>query len=236
MASIELCRSCGVAVGENYCPSCGIARQNKKITLGSLIHEFFHLFTHLDKGFLFTLRSLVTAPGNMQRDYIVGNRWKYHKPFATFFICLTALAIGRYLITRSLLYIGDDANMAEEQFLKDYMVIIQLGLMPVHILITWLFFKRSGYNFAETGVMLLYVFSFLCIGAFAISFLRFAWPDMDSALVELPMFMIYYVLTVVNFYHFTAKWKIGILGIISFVVIFFSIQFTEDILKNILEI
>jgi hypothetical protein len=32
--------------------------------------EVFHFFTHLDRGFPYTLKKLIVSPGTVQRDYI----------------------------------------------------------------------------------------------------------------------------------------------------------------------
>ena len=80
----RLCKSCGSSVIGNYCGECGMPYQVKRISMGGLLHDIFHLFTHLDKGFGYTVKMLIKAPGHMQRQYIEGERAKHQKPFSMF--------------------------------------------------------------------------------------------------------------------------------------------------------
>jgi hypothetical protein len=41
-----------------YCNSCGNSYIVKRITTSGILHDVFHFFTHLDKGFGFTLKQL----------------------------------------------------------------------------------------------------------------------------------------------------------------------------------
>jgi hypothetical protein len=63
-----LCKNCGYTVAEEFCGHCGQAVNVKRITLKGLLHDVFHFFTHLDKGFAFTLKSLFKRPGTMQLE------------------------------------------------------------------------------------------------------------------------------------------------------------------------
>ncbi len=73
-----------------------------------MLPEVFHFFTHLDKGFLYTLKSLLKHPGRMQHGYVEGDRSRHQKPFSMFFICLTIAALSRYWIFRGVY--GADQN------------------------------------------------------------------------------------------------------------------------------
>ena len=64
-ATPQICRQCGATVTGNYCSNCGQSVRVKRITLHEVLHEVYHYFTHVDKGFLYTLRHLATRPGKM---------------------------------------------------------------------------------------------------------------------------------------------------------------------------
>src|SRR5437868_13438385 len=156
---MQQCRNCGEYGPGNYCSKCGHAYTIKRITLTALLHDVFHFFTHFDKGFGYTLKQLFKAPGTMQRQYMAGERAKHQKPFSMFFICATVLALARYWIFTALLKYYHSGNAAEANFFHEYLVLYQILLLPLTVLITFLIFYSSGYNYAETGVMTLYTTS-----------------------------------------------------------------------------
>jgi hypothetical protein len=200
-----------------------------RITLGGLFHEAFHLFTHLDRGFLLTAKQLLVAPGAMQRSYIAGDRSRHQKPFSMFFICATIAALTRYWIFSILIKNHDLPNTSEVAFIRDYMVVFHVALLPLYALITWLFFKRSGYNYAEFGVMNLYTMSFLFIMVSFISLFKLIWPMIDTARIELPIYAVYGVITFCSFFHTSNKWIVGSKALIMVLIQFQLIQLVEDL-------
>jgi hypothetical protein len=82
------CRDCNAEVLGNYCPNCGTAAKFKRIDWHYLVHEVEHLL-HFERGILFTIRALVTSPGQHIRDFLDGKRNKLVKPIA--FIVVTSL-------------------------------------------------------------------------------------------------------------------------------------------------
>lgn len=84
-AALLFCKSCKSPVASGkYCTECGQAISVKRISVGSIVHEVFHFFTHVDKGLPFTIKKLITHPGTMQREYLDGNRIRHQKPFSMF--------------------------------------------------------------------------------------------------------------------------------------------------------
>jgi hypothetical protein len=61
------CQNCGYEGAGQFCQEYGQSFSTHRITLLYLLHEVFHLFTHVEKGFLYTLRELLLRPGHMQR-------------------------------------------------------------------------------------------------------------------------------------------------------------------------
>ncbi len=228
--SPELCKNCGFAGNGSYCSECGQTYRSKRITVKNLLHDIFHLFTHLDKGFGYTLKQLIANPGDMQRDYIKGNRSRYQKPFSMFFICATIAALGRYWIFRTVDTYYQSGDLNEANFFHEYMVILHIILLPVNALITWLFFYRSGYNYAETGVLYLYTVSIFFLMSILISLLKFIWPEFDSAYIELPTVLVYNAVTFIRFFKFENKWKVAMKSTIVIILIFMLVQITEDVL------
>lgn len=232
---VQVCKSCGAAGNGNYCNQCGHPYSPKRISLSGLLHDIFHFFTHLDKGFGYTLKRLVTTPGHMQREYLEGDRARYQKPFSMFLICATVTAIGRYWIFQVLMKYYGTGNTTEATFFHEYMIISFSLLLPFHVLLIFALFYKSGYNYAEIGVLTLYSFAFLFLGAVCITLLRFIWPEMDTAYIDLPFFLMYNTITFMNFFHRQPRWLVAIKSVVVISAIFFSIQFTEDfVIKKLL--
>ncbi|MEO6547939.1 MAG: DUF3667 domain-containing protein [Ferruginibacter sp.] len=223
-----VCKSCGCTGKGNYCNFCGQSFKVKRISLPGLLHDVFHFFTHLDKGFAYTLKKLVTTPGDMQKAYIAGERSKHQKPFSMFFICATVAAVTRYWIFKVIVNYFHTGNVAEMNFFHEYMVLIHIAMMPVYALIAFLLFYKAKYNYAEIGVLILYTVSFFLLVVSVISLLKFIWPEMDTAYVELPILTIYNVITFVNFFDKLPRWIVVIKSVVLITTLFILFQLVED--------
>ncbi len=221
------CKSCGAIVDSKYCGDCGEQQEVKRISLHGLVHDVLHFFTHLDKGFLYTLKALLKIPGFMQHSYVQGYRSKYQKPFSMFFICATILFISKYWIGKALIYyqIGD---IGEADFSHKYMVQIQILLVPIYALLTYLFFRKSRYNYAETGVMLMYTTSFFFIVATFVLLTKFISTEFDTGIIEFPILILYNSLTFLNFYKDQPKWLTITKSTIIFILVVCVVRWIED--------
>ena len=229
------CRSCGAKIDPKYCTACSGGKPVKRISLAGLLHDVVHFFTHLDKGFVFTLKSLFARPGKMQLEYINGKRSSYQKPFSMFFICATILFLSKYWVGKGLIYYGI-GEIPEADFSHKYMVQIQILLVPIYALLTYLFFRKSKFNYAETGVMLMYTTSFFFIVTTLILSIKFIFPEFDSGLVEFPLLIIYNSITFVNFYHDKPKWLAVAKSTVIFILVVCLVRWIEyagpDLIKH----
>lgn len=232
--TIKKCKSCGSSGTGDYCNHCGQAFTTQRITISGLLQDFIHLFTHFDKGFGYTLKQLITAPGNMQRNYIEGCRNRHQKPFSMFFICATFSALCRYWLLRILLNKYQEGNVAEVTFIREYMVFLYIALIPVYTLIVYLFFYRSGFNYAETGVLLLYTLSLFFIAAPFIFLLKFIWLHLDTMYVEFPFFSVYFIITFINFFNKITRWKVTLLSLLIMLIAFIINQLAEGLVMRLL--
>lgn len=230
----KVCKSCGASGSGTYCSQCGQAFALKRITLHSLLHDVFHFFTHLDKGFGFTLKSLVLAPGTMQRTYVDGDRSRHQKPFSMFFICATVAALIRYWVNLALVNYYDAGDANEGDFFNQYMVMFHIALLPLYSYITFLFFRNSRYNYGEVMVLTLYTLSFFFLAISVISLLRFIWKDMDTAFVELPLLAVYNVLTLIHFFNDEPRWKVILKTLVIMVLFFLIIDYLEKYLIGLI--
>ncbi len=224
------CSYCHSPAQGSYCSSCGQALSAKRLTLASILHEAFHFFTHLDHGFPYTLKRLIAAPGRMQREYIEGVRAKYQKPFSMFFICASIAALVIYWVHLFLIQHLDAGDTKEALFFHKYWVLLQVLLLPVFSLINYLLFKKAGYNYGEMLVFQLYLFSFFFILLMVIHLLKLVFPDLETRYIELPVFVIYTIITKLHFFRQLSKPVVIVLSVISIVLCFALAGLIQDFL------
>ncbi|MFT5761246.1 MAG: hypothetical protein ACI8WA_000356 [Polaribacter sp.] len=86
------CFNCGHPFSgqEKFCPGCGQANKDKRITFSNFLHEVFNGFISWDSKFWTTIIPLLTKPGKVSRDYIDGKRMRYANPFR-FYLSVSVL-------------------------------------------------------------------------------------------------------------------------------------------------
>ncbi|MES2327965.1 MAG: DUF3667 domain-containing protein [Bacteroidota bacterium] len=231
----QTCKSCGNHGTGKYCNNCGQSYATKRIALKSLLHDVFHFFTHLEKGFGYTLKQLIIAPGTMQREYVEGKRSTHQKPFSMFFICISINAVARYFIFEMLVKYFHSGSLAEADYYHQFQLFVYLATVPLLSTLTWLFFAKGKYNFAEIAVSQLYAFSFILLMVIPIGFLKFIWHDLDTAYVELPLICVYSVVTFIRFFYTSNRWLTALKGLVVILLLFFIVQKVEDIIIDMLK-
>ncbi len=227
------CKHCKAFGTGNYCNSCGQKFKTERLSLASIFHEAFHFFTHLDHGFPYTLKRLFHFPGKMQKEYIEGTRTKYQKPFSMFFICATVAALAIYWINLILIKHFDAGDSKEAIFFNKYWVVFQVLMLPFFALITYLLFRRSRFNYGEILVFQLYLFSFLFIVLLLIHLLKFLFPHLQTRYIELPVIVLYTIITNLNFFKGLKKWVIIGLTILSIGICFWLASYIQDLLVKL---
>ncbi len=229
MANIQCkhCRTTGTGI---YCSACGQTFKTERLSVGSILHEIFHFFTHLDHGFPYTFKRLLLSPGNMQREYIEGSRVKHQKPFSMFFICATIAALTIYWVNLLLIRHFDAGDSKEASFFNRYWVVFQVLMLPLFALITYFLFKRSKFNYGEILVFQLYLFAFLFIVLSIIHLFKFIFPHLETRYIELPIIVLYTVITNLNFFKGQKKWIVICLSILSISLSFWLASYIQDLL------
>lgn len=168
--------------GQKFCPACGQKTDTHRLTFAHFLHEGFHAFTHADTGIFHLLKCLATRPGTTAREYLRGKRKAYFNPF-TFFLLIMALfvflnsffaPVARPIEpdTRVLARIPTQAGREKyiatihraakaSNFMRNNGNILAMIAIPYISFLTWLFFKRRGFNYAEhlTANMMFITFS-----------------------------------------------------------------------------
>lgn len=168
-----ICLNCGTELTGKYCSNCGQKADVKRLDWHSLGEEVLHFFTHIEKGFLKTTAQLIIRPDRLSKNYLDGKRKQYHKPIGFFLIWITIFTLvyhGAHSITHFTNQISKSGgnnmfNFGMDQFrvLGEYRSIIELMILPISALISWLFIGWGRLNYAEVLSVFFYFIAFLFI-------------------------------------------------------------------------
>lgn len=77
------CLNCGQPLngGDNFCSHCGQKNSTKKLSFGVFVSNMFSGFFSYDSRFWRTFIPLLTKPGKISKEFILGRRVKYVNPF-----------------------------------------------------------------------------------------------------------------------------------------------------------
>ena len=81
-----LCTNCGAPLVGPYCAQCGQHAHGSSRSLGALLHDAWHLLTHVDARLWLTLKTLVLRPGLLTLEYFAGRRARYVPPFQLYLV------------------------------------------------------------------------------------------------------------------------------------------------------
>ena len=152
------CRNCNTQISENYCPNCGQPAKLKRIDGHYIIHEIEHVL-HFEKGILYTIRELITRPGQNIRHFITADRVRLVKPII--FIIITSLL---YTVVAHFFHIEDGYVKFDEakpsttgiifKWVKGHYGYSNI-IMGVFIAF-WIkiFFRKHNYNIFEIIILL----------------------------------------------------------------------------------
>lgn len=167
------CSNCDTQLNESFkhCPNCGQSTAIHRFNVKHLVHEFFHAFTHTDKGALVLLSDLVVRPATVLREYIVeGKRKKYFNPFTLLLLVLgitvfmssifhpmqgaesvykEQIALAKSEKKKALMTTLANKQAKLGEWIEKKMNLIVFVTAPLMALAFWLVFKGKGYNYAE---------------------------------------------------------------------------------------
>lgn len=190
----QLCRNCGHEVSGLYCTNCGQKNDVERLRLATLADGFLSSFigdgaigdkrSNIRYGFLLSLWSIITRPGQTVAEYLEGRRRKYFNP-----VTILLLLSGFYALTG--IYFGiisdtpEPANDSLGKYIQTLVVYfnshpaaVYLGLLPFTALAyKWIFRKRSDLRYIEYA----YVGIFVAIFSMVLLFLKLPF---ESAALE----------------------------------------------------
>jgi Protein of unknown function (DUF3667) len=155
------CKNCNAEVHSTFCPDCGQPKSVKRIDGHYLVQEFRQIL-HFDRGMLYTIKELLTNPGQSIINYLTVSRNRLIKPIT--FILVTSVI---YTIAINFFHIEDSFIKFEGEELATTVKIFKwinghygYANIIMGIFITFwikLFFRKSGYNLFEILILLCFV-------------------------------------------------------------------------------
>jgi hypothetical protein len=112
----------------------------------------YHIpFSILTKGFFYTLKWMFKSPGNAIKEYLEGKRAKHYRPFAYVIMMSTICTLLMTLVEKFTYYKVHHIfpKHIELSFFEKYISLLIFMLIPFLSLVTWLFFRKKGYNYWE---------------------------------------------------------------------------------------
>ena len=155
------CTNCDHEINLNYCPNCGQAAKLKRIDGHYIVHEIEHVL-HFEKGILYTIKELLTKPGENVRYFISENRSRLVKPII--FIIVTSLIYSLvnhfYHIEEGYVHYDESSKSTTGlifKWVQDHYGYSNI-IMGIFIAVwTKLLFRKYGYNFFEILILLCFV-------------------------------------------------------------------------------
>jgi len=80
------CANCDAPLSGPYCSQCGQHVHDSARTLGALLHDGWHVITHLDGRFWGTMGLLLARPGRLTLEYFASRRARYVPPVRLYLV------------------------------------------------------------------------------------------------------------------------------------------------------
>lgn len=158
-----VCKNCDNSYHGNFCNMCGQSAHTHAINWHYVVHDVQHGVFHVDKGILYTLKELVLRPGQTIRHFIKGKRVDYFKPSALVFILATLYGFLYHYFDINEMFIqgtnkeSQAMQQSMQQWVTSHYALVILATIPFYALGSFIFFRKSGYNFIEHLVVNLYL-------------------------------------------------------------------------------
>lgn len=167
----ENCKNCNDLITNNFCPNCG-QKKYKRIDKKFIADEIQYTFLHMNKGFWYSVKSIIKNSGKTAREFIDGNRINHYKPILLTFVLsgIATFLTYKVLGLREIMSAYYENNHMSSKFTNDllsflstYTSILMLALVPFFALATKIAFKKYGHNYFEHIVINSYFLSFYTI-------------------------------------------------------------------------
>ncbi|MFN0290697.1 DUF3667 domain-containing protein [Pedobacter helvus] len=193
------CKNCGHRYQGKYCPECGQSANVDKIDFHYFLHDIPHSVFHVDRGFFYTLRHLISRPGKALNDYLSGKRVKHFRPFA-FVVIMSTLSTLFAKVVNYLLQVRYETQNPgasieiNHSFFAHYPSLLIFLLIPLLSLVTWVFLIKNKYNYWEHFLINTYLAAYLNVFLIFVNFYQLLkFYVLGSLSVNYTMFMVLFM-------------------------------------------
>lgn len=232
----ETCRNCQHEVVANFCGNCG-QKKHKRIDSKYIKDEMQYVLVHTNKGFFYTVKKLVKAPGTTALEFIEGSRVNHYKPILLAFLIagISAFITNTFIHPMEVMAKADgifkQKNSVDMSKFGDwifhYQSIFMLILLPIIAFFSWISFRKWGRNYAENVVAVAFLYSALTVfSIFLILPIQFALrgnPTMFIIIPTLLSFALTIAITVWFYIQFYSEKNAG--PVILRVLLMYGIMF-----------
>jgi hypothetical protein len=200
---MKTCKNCGKKSEGIYCSHCGQKLAMERISFHYIVHEIFHFFTHLEKGFLFTTVQLLSNPGTTAISYVDGKRKAYQPPVSYFLVWITIYLLSLYGLekifgeNRVIDYENYFGPGASTRYAISHLSIVLTTVAPFQALYIYLLASRPRLNYFETLVIVIYGLGTIIALQFLfvlIALLTFVVSGQSLPLIYSDLFKISYII------------------------------------------
>lgn len=158
--NLNLCKNCEHTFEGNFCSNCGQKTNTVRLNWHFVKEELQYTFLHINKGFLYSVKQLLTRPGDTVREFLEGKRVKHYKPILLVFVLagLNGL-LSQKIDYHAFMPKNDAKNIVANEMPKmmnwifSHYAVVELALLPLFSLCSWLAFKKYGYNYIENIII-----------------------------------------------------------------------------------
>lgn len=166
-----ICKNCNNEFEEEFCNRCGQSSKVQRISWNYLSKSIIDNIFQINYGFLFTVKTLLLSPGKSLKDFFLGKRKKFYKPFAFLLISSTVFLLSTKFIGNDT-FVDDFVNGLRNgansslknsadfkilDFFTKNQTYVFLIIVPIFSLASFLAFKKNKYNFSEHLILNLYI-------------------------------------------------------------------------------
>jgi hypothetical protein len=141
------CPTCGTPRAGLYCAECGQPFRSSRLSIRSIATDVVSSLTEFDRGIPYTAKGLFIQPGAVVRSYVNGATRRVTGPAKYLLICAAVGAVVYFQLgwlNTNTSRLGTLTNLA-----RDHLSLVLVARVPVASLLSFLLFKRAGYNLAE---------------------------------------------------------------------------------------
>lgn len=170
----EICKNCAHEIAINFCSNCG-QKKAKRIDRTYIKDEIQYTVFHMNKGFFYSIKKILRAPGKTAREFLDGNRVNHYKPLLLAFVVsgISAFIANTFIHPDEIMNNAIVTNptpgfdqRAYNTFIYKYQSLMMLAGLPIMAFFTWIAFKKWGYNYYENIV--LNAFYMICLQTLSI--------------------------------------------------------------------